>query len=272
MPSFETSSDLLAFAVRLAEAGGAAAMRHYRTALAIEDKDAEIAETGVSINPVTAGDREAEATIRQIIAAEYPDHGIIGEEYGADRPDAEHVWILDPIDGTRAFVLGLPIWGVLVGLKRAGKPLVGAMAQPHVGDVFFGSAEGSFLKTPAGTRALATRSCRTLAKAAIATTTPALFSAAERPHYDAIEAECGLVRYGTDCYGYGCIAAGYADIVIESGLETYDIAALIPIVEGAGGRVTDWRGGSCAEGGQILATGDPALHEQLVDRLKTAAK
>lgn len=256
------TDELLDFALELAEAAAETAIAHFRTGGTVDNK-----ADGQDIDPVTAGDRESEAAMRRLIESRYPTHGIVGEEYGPVREDAEFVWILDPIDGTRAFVLGLPVWGTLIGLLHRGKPVVGVMSQPVVGDVFYGSAAGSFLRHRGETRKLSVRPQKTFAAASIVTTTPSLFSDEERAHYDRVEAECGLVRYGTDCYGYALLAAGFVDLVIESALKPFDIVALIPIVTGAGGLVSDWSGGSAAGGGRILAAGDPDLHRRTIEIL-----
>lgn len=254
---------LLPFALELAEAAGHATLKHFRRGGVVDDK----ADGKAFIDPVTAGDRESEATMRRLIESRFPDHGIVGEEQPPVREEAAFVWVLDPIDGTRAFVLGLPVWGTLIGLLHDGEPVLGVMAQPVVDDVFYGSPAGSFLRHRGMTQRLSTRSRDTFDGAAIATTSPGLFSAGDRTRYDRIENACGLVRYGTDCYGYALLAAGFVDLVIESGLKPFDIVALIPIIAGAGGKVTDWSGNSAAGGGRILAAGDPRLHDKALQIL-----
>ncbi len=250
------------FIDRLADAAGAAIMPHFRSDHGVENK----LETG--FDPVTVADRNGEAAIRALINAEFPDHGILGEEHGAENLDAEHVWILDPIDGTRAFITGLPTWGTLIGLRSNGAASLGLMAQPYVGERYSGDGQSAVYSGPIGQRQLNTRDCAKLEDAVIMTTTPELFTPAERPLYDEIETQSKLARYGTDCYGYCMVAAGMADLVIETGLNPYDIAALIPIVEGAGGTVTTWSGDSAVDGGRVIATGDPRLHEQVLRKLE----
>lgn len=267
MPQLSNAQDhiesrLLPFALELAAAAAPETLRYFRSDGTIENKATE-----GQIDPVTAGDRGAEAAMRRLIETRFPDHGVVGEEYGSQGADREFVWVLDPIDGTRAFVLGLPIWGTLIGLLHNGKPVAGIMAQPFVGDLFFGSAAGAFLKRGDRTEPLAVRTGRALDQASIATTTPQLFTADERPRYDALENACGLVRYGTDCYAYALLAAGHIDLVVESGLKPFDIVALIPIIEAAGGIVTNWAGSGAASGGQILAAGDPTLHAHAMAHL-----
>jgi myo-inositol-1(or 4)-monophosphatase len=204
--------NIASFLDELADASARAILPLFRTALAIDNK-----LKGHSFDPVTAADRAAEAIMRDLIAARFPDHGILGEEFGSDRIDSEHVWVLDPIDGTRAFISGLPTWGTLIGLTVAGKPIQGLMNQPFTGERFAGDTQRAWYRGPDGARDLKTRPCASLAEAVLLTTTPALFQSDERAIYDQIEASVRLARYGTDCYGYAMVAAGQADVVIESG-------------------------------------------------------
>jgi histidinol phosphatase-like enzyme (inositol monophosphatase family) len=250
-----------AFLDRLADVASDSIMPHFRARTAVEDKG------GGRFDPVTIADRAAEAAMRKEIGATYPDHGVIGEEYGPERADADLVWMLDPIDGTRSFITGLPVWGVLIGLLFQGRPVLGMMAQPFTGERFAGNGSRAWYRGPAGASGLSTRPCPSLADAALFTTTPFLFSTADRPAYDRVESAVRLARYGCDCYAYCMVAAGHADLVIEAELEAYDIVALIPIIEGAGGRITDWEGGSAASGGRIVAAGDRTLHETVLRRL-----
>ncbi len=249
------------FLDRLADVAAAAIMPHFRVRTAVENKKAE------SFDPVTIADRSAEAAMRKLINASYPSHGIVGEEYGPEREDAELVWVLDPIDGTRSFITGLPLWGILIGLVAEGRPVLGMMAQPFTGERFAGDGRHAWHTGPGGRAALAARPCATLGEAALFTTTPALFHGPEKEAYERVEKSVRMARYGTDCYGYCMVAAGHADLVVETGLQAYDVAALIPIVEGAGGRFTDWQGGSAAKGGSVVAAGDRKLHGAVLDRL-----
>lgn len=252
---------LAAFLDRLANAASDSIMPHFRANLAVEDKGSD------RFDPVTAADRDAELAMRKLIKASFPDHGIVGEEFGPEREDADFVWVLDPIDGTRSFISGLPVWGTLIGLIKDGKPLLGMMAQPFTGERFAGDGSRAWYTGPGGPRPLSARPCPTLDRATLFTTSPALFNPADRADYDRIEAAARFARYGTDCYAYCMVAGGHADAVIESELKAYDIVALIPIIEGAGGRVSDWSGGSAAAGGRIVATGDPRLHAAILDLL-----
>lgn len=261
--SVEDRSQFIAFTHELAAVAGPPALKHFRSGGSVDNKSGELA-----IDPVTAGDREAEAAMRSLIEARYPDHGIIGEEYGDKDPDAAFVWVLDPIDGTRGFVLGLPTWGTLIGLLHNGSPIVGAMAQPFVGDFFVGDGQSAYLIRGDDKKRLRVSPCPDFAKASIATTSASLFDDVERARYDRIENQCGLIRYGTDCYAYALLAAGFIDLVIESGLKPFDIVALIPIIEGAGGTVSNWSGEGAAGGGQILACGDKSLYEKALEILR----
>src|SRR5581483_3822340 len=245
----------------LAEAASQVIMPLFRANGAVESKGDR------GFDPVTAADRGAEAAMRRIIKAAYPHHGIVGEEYGNERADAEYVWVLDPIDGTRSFITGLPLWGVLIGLMRNGYPVLGMMAQPFTRERFAGDGKRAWYSGPAGKSALRVRPCERLGAAALLTTTPMLFRGADEAAYRRVESAVRLARYGTDCYGYCMVAAGNADAVIECGLQTYDIAALIPIVEGAGGQVTDWQGKPVPQGGHVVATGDRRLHDTILKTL-----
>jgi histidinol phosphatase-like enzyme (inositol monophosphatase family) len=251
--------DFTQFVEDLATASGQAILPYFRTHIGQDDKSG-----GGVFDPVTEADRAGEAIMRRMISAQFPEHGIHGEEFGVERPDADCVWVLDPIDGTRAFISGIPVWGTLIGLTRGGRAAYGMMHQPYTGERFYGDGQGAEMRGPAGTRKLLTRRCESLAAATVMTTSPALFKGAERAAYDAVEGKARLARYGTDCYAYCMLAAGHVDLVIESGLKPYDIVALIPIIEGAGGVVTTWQGTPATQGGQILASGDPRRHEEVL--------
>jgi histidinol phosphatase-like enzyme (inositol monophosphatase family) len=250
-----------AFLDTLADAASRSIMPHFRANLAIEDKGRD------GFDPVTAADRDAEAAMRKLIQANFPDHGIVGEEYGPEREDADFVWVLDPIDGTRSFISGLPVWGTLIGLLKEGLPILGMMAQPFTGERYTGDGNRAWYSGPGGARSLSSRSCPALGEASLFTTSPTLFNQADRAAYDRIESAARFARYGLDCYAYCMIAAGHGDVVIETELQAYDIVGLIPIIEGAGGRVTSWSGGSPAAGGSIVAAGDHHLHATILDLL-----
>jgi histidinol phosphatase-like enzyme (inositol monophosphatase family) len=254
--------DFAAFVEELARVAGDAIRPYFRTALGVEDKS-----RGAPFDPVTAADRAAEQAMRALIRSTFPDHGIIGEEFGDDRPDAPFVWVLDPIDGTKSFIAGMPAWGTLIGLLKDGAPVYGMMHQPFIGEQFFGDRQGARYRGPAGDRRMAARACAGIADAVLFTTSPLLMSDGERARYVEVEKRARLARYGGDCYAYCMVAAGYVDLVIEAGLKAHDIVPLIPIIEGAGGIVTDWNGESPLKGGRIIAAGDERVHAQALKLL-----
>lgn len=223
---------------------------------------------GAAFDPVTEADREAERAMRQLLAERYPDHGIVGEEMGNENEDAEYCWILDPIDGTRSFIIGQPLWGTLIGLTRDGAPLLGMMDQPFTGERFWAIGEEARYQRGKEEQAMRTRPCRDLAEAALVSTSPDLFEQEdERACFDALSARVRLRRFGGDCYNYCLLAAGQLDLVVEAGLKPYDILPLVPIIEAAGGVVSTWDGSAPSQGGRILASGDPALHEKAIAAL-----
>lgn len=224
-------------------------------------------------DPVTEADRGAERAIRARIADRYPHHGVIGEEYGEDRPDAEFVWVLDPVDGTRAFISGLPLWCVLIGLRHNGRPVLGSIAQPYLKEIYLGHAGGSRLVNAAGERPLKVRACPVLTEALIATTDPeACFTGAELGAWRQVRAAARLARLGCDAYAYAMVAAGTMDLVVEAGLKSWDIEAAIPVIAGAGGLTTDWRGEPVgADGGQVAIAGDRAVLDEALVALRRAA-
>lgn len=218
-------------------------------------------------DPVTQADKAAENAIRNAIIKIYPDHGILGEEFGSINPDAEYVWIIDPIDGTKAFISGLPTWGTLIGLYKNTQPFAGIMHQPFTGERYISNGEDAFLYHQDKVYSLKTSTTGVLSDAVLMTTSPDFFSLDEATLYKRVEAACKLPRYGADCYAYCLLASGHVDLVIEAGLNAYDIAALIPIVEQAGGVFTNWQGGSAADGGQVLVAANEILHGQAMKLL-----
>ena len=244
-----TESDLL-LAARLADAAGAAIRPFFRKPFAMEAK--------ADLSPVTEADRAAEAAMRAILAEERPYDGVIGEEYGPDRPDAERVWVLDPIDGTRSFVAGRPIFGTLVALLDQTKPVLGMIDQPISGERWLGAAGQPSTLNGAPIR---TRACDGIAQAHLATTGPGYFGPESWTAFEHVRAAARDTLWGGDCYNYGLLAAGHLDLVIEDGLKLYDFAALVPIVEGAGGRMRDWCGKALDmhSDGRVIAAGDPRL-------------
>ena len=219
-------------------------------------------------DPVTEADREAEQAVRALIRAEYPGQGILGEEFGSENASSDHVWVIDPIDGTRSFISGIPLWGTLVGLTRRGNAVAGMMAQPFIGELFYAAGGEAWYEGPHGARQrLSARKTVALSEATLCTTTPALFQGDRRVAYDRLEKAVRLARYGTDCYAYAMLAAGNVDLVVEVGLQPYDIVALIPIIEAAGGMVTEGSGGPAEDGGGIVAAATPELHAAAMDAL-----
>ncbi len=258
-----------AFLVELNRASAEVILPLFRADHGLKDKGGPGA-----FDPVTAADKGAEAVIRALIGERHPSHGVIGEEYGEDRPDAEFVWVLDPIDGTRAFIAGLPVWTTLIGLRHRGEPVLGSIGQPYLGELFIGSAKGSRLMSRGAARPLTVRRRVPLARALIATTDPhGCFDRSEMTAWRALRGLARLNRLGCDAYAYAMVAAGTVDLVVEAGLKCWDIEAAIPVVAGAGGLVTDWRGETLgANGGQVAIAGDRALLAEALSVLAPAAK
>lgn len=254
------------FIIELAHAAAAVTLPFFRSDIGHEDKGG-----AAGFDPVTEADKQAEAAIRRLIGERYPDHGVIGEEYGEDRPDAEFVWVLDPVDGTRAFIAGLPLWTTLIGLRHNGKPVVGAIAQPYLDEIFLGGPSGAALLARGETQPLATRRIERLTEAVISTTDPNIFTGAELGAWTQVRAAARLARLGCDAYAYAMLAAGRIDLVAESQLKVWDWSALVPVVEAAGGEVTNWRGEAPDGSGQILAVGDARIREQALVTLRRAA-
>ena len=249
-------TEYLDFACSLAARAGEVILPAFRRDIAIDDKGGR-----AGYDPVTEADRATERVMREMIGERYPAHGILGEEYGHE-PGNGLTWVLDPIDGTRGFVMGLLHWGTLVALFDGRKPVVGVIHQPVLGETFAGDGANARYVRHDERRDLRTRPCRELGAALAGTTTPEMFrTAREQECFRRIESRVRGMRYGTDCYLYAMLAMGQADLVIETRLKPYDVQALIPVVEGAGGVITDWEGGNPALGGDVLATGDPRLHE-----------
>ncbi len=270
--------DFAAFVDRLAQVSGEVILPFFRSAIGADDKS-----HGGVFDPVTEADRGAEAAMRRLISQMFPAHGVIGEEYGLDRPDAEYVWVLDPIDGTKSFISGMPTWGTLIGLMHHGRPVYGMMAQPFTRERFTGDGKRAKLRALAPsrgdspptewtTRTLRTRACASLREATVSTTSPALIrDPADIEAFRRVETKTRLSRYGGDCYAYCALAAGFVDLVIETGLKTHDIVALVPIVEGAGGVVTTWDGEEASKGGRIVAAGDRRVHDEAIGLLIRSA-
>ena len=261
----------LALAHSLADRAGAVILPHFRTGCAVDHKG------GDDFDPVTAADRGAEAAIREALAEAYPTHGILGEEFGASAGTSDYCWIIDPIDGTRAFIMGQPLWGTLIGLTAGGTPLLGVMDQPYTRERFWADANAAFFRRDGETCTMRVRPCASLAEAVLASTTPDMFIGSDGDGFGHVGSDderfgrlsraVRLRRFGGDCYNYCLLALGYVDLVVEAGLKPFDILPLIPIIEKAGGIVTTWDGGDPRDGGHILAAGDARAHEAAVEIL-----
>jgi histidinol phosphatase-like enzyme (inositol monophosphatase family) len=224
---------------------------------------------------VTAADRAAERAMREVLALRRPDDAIFGEEEARTAGSSGLTWVLDPIDGTRAFISGLPVWGTLIALDDGSRGRIGIVDQPYIGERFVGvigsTRVEAWMTGPSGRRPLCTRPCGGLETATVFTTDPFMFTAAEAEAFGAIRQRARLTRYGTDCYAYALLAMGLVDLVIEAGLAAYDIAAHVPIIEAAGGRVTDWQGHCCRWGGRVLAAGSVEVHAAALGILSQVA-
>ena len=243
---------------RLADIARPIVARYFRSDLAIADK--------ADASPVTAADREAEAAIRAVLEAECPDHGILGEEHGAENLEADYVWVLDPIDGTKAFVTGKPLFGTLIALLHQGRPVLGVIDMPALGERWVGRQDQptTFNGNPVHAQA-----CDDLAQAWLYATSPQMFEDADFPAFERLRKQARRTVYGAECMAYGLLANGTVDLVCEGTMKLYDYAAVVPIVEGAGGVITDWRGRALGmEGdGTVLAAGDHALHAAALEVL-----
>jgi myo-inositol-1(or 4)-monophosphatase len=251
------------FAAELAAAGGATAKRWFRTACNIDVK--------ADHSPVTIADRRTESHLRQCIQARFPDHGLLGEEYGQENSDSEYVWSIDPIDGTRSFITGSPIWGTLVALLHNGHPIVGATDLPVLGERWLAFNGGGCWHTANGDERHRcwVSNCRELGTARFYTTSPQYFSPVEKPVMQKLTESVGEARFGGDCYSYCLLASGFIDLVVESQLHHFDYMPLITIVQEAGGVITDWQGNplSVHSGERIVAAATPELHWQTLQLL-----
>lgn len=259
--SFTVDDHLIDLAHQLADASGAVIREYFRSPFDIEHKGDD--------SPVTVADRGAEQAIRTILQQKRPNDGIVGEEYGADRPDAELVWVIDPIDGTRSFVIGRPVFGTLISLLANGTPVLGLIDQPILGERWIG---GSGRPTHFNGKPARVRACARLDHAHVATTSPHQFKPTDREAIFRLGEEVASMVYGDDCYNYAGLASGWIDGVVEDQLKLHDFAALAPVVTGAGGVMTDWRGGplTAQSAGNVIACGDERLHEALINWLSGA--
>lgn len=249
----------------LADAAGKVILPYFRQrTLATENKAA-----GSGFDPVTVADRAAERAMRDLLAQHRPNDAILGEEYGTSAGDSGLTWVLDPIDGTRGFMSGTPTWGVLIAVRDATGPLYGVIDQPYTAERFRGGLGRADFTGPHGAGALGTRTTDQLDQAILFTTFPEVGTPEDRAGFERVAAQVKLVRYGMDCYAYALLAAGQIDLVIEAGLQTYDIMAPIAVIEAAGGIVTNWEGGPVHDGGRAVAAATPQLHAAALDLLHT---
>lgn len=261
MPGGAVNREIIEFAHRLADCAGAAILPHFRAAIQVTNKSAD------SFDPVTEADRGAEAAMRELIEKEFPEHGIVGEEFPDKARQGPFCWVLDPIDGTKSFIIGQPIWGTLIGLTYEGRPLFGMMDQSYLGERFWNADQVARFRNRDGEQPIRTCPCASLSEAILGSTSPSLFKREEGRLFENLSARCRMTRFGGDCYLYCMLAMGFIDIVAETGLNPFDIIPLLPIIEAAGGIVTTWDGGDPVNGGQILAVGDPSLHQAAMDAL-----
>jgi len=257
--------DLARFAQRLADASGDAIRPWFRVVLDVTDKG-----TGrAGFDPVTEADREGETVLRRLIKETYPGHGILGEEHGHEAGTEPLTWVLDPIDGTRAFICGMPQWGTLIALNDGKRPILGVLDQPVTRERWIGHSGQAELVTPTSTTKVKTRACAELRDAVVTTTHPtSYFTKDEAAAFEEVGRRAKMTRFGGDCYAYALLATGFIDVVIEASLKPWDIQALIPIIEGAGGLITSWEGGDAQNGGRVIAAGDARVHAQALEVLR----
>ncbi len=261
------SRQLIDTAHALADAARAETLAHFRrSGLGADNKAA------AGFDPVTEGDRAAERAMRAILAERRPDDGIFGEEYGVTAGSSGITWVLDPIDGTRGFLSGTPTWGVLIAACEGTRPVYGIIDQPFIGERFEGGLGVAGYSGPHGTEPLSARKGVGLSEAILFSTFPEVGTPCEGALFRSVSERARLTRYGTDCYAYGLLALGHVDLVIEAGLQRYDVAGPIAVIEAAGGVVTDWTGGRADEGGRLVAAGSAELHAEALEILSQAAE
>ncbi len=258
-------NEIIAVANEMADAARLAIIPHFRAASLTAENKLEN-----EFDPVTVADRSAEIAMREVLAKRRPQDGIFGEEFGITEGESGLTWVLDPIDGTRAFISGTPTWGVLIALSDINGPMFGIVDQPYIRERFIGGFGLAESTGPMGQSALSTRSTQALADATIFTTFPEVGSDAERDAFEAVARRCKLTRYGMDCYAYALLAAGQVDLVVEAGLSAYDIQGPMAVVQAAGGLVTDWQGGPAHNGGRVLAAANADIHAGALEILRKA--
>lgn len=256
-------AEFVEFAVHLADVASAQILPRFRMPIDVVNK----AAAGL-FDPVTLADREAEAAIRREIHRVYPEHGVLGEEHGAERGASPYTWIIDPIDGTRAFILGQLHWGTLIALNDGERPILGVMHQPYTGETFVGSQMGAELRRNGASRKLTARPTARLSDVLVCATDPGMFKSPEHQSaFDRLASRARAVRYGGDCYTPCMIAAGCADLVVEVGLGPWDVQPLIPIVEAAGGVITSWKGERADTSTNMVVASNRELHAQVIELL-----
>ncbi|MEP6064695.1 MAG: histidinol-phosphatase [Paracoccaceae bacterium] len=250
----------------LADAAREAILPHFRqSTLSAENKLVD------GFDPVTIADKDAEQAMRQVLADQRPQDSILGEEFGHHLGSSGLTWVLDPIDGTRGFLAGTPTWGVLIAVGDEDGPILGMIDQPYIGERFWGSQQQAFCTGPLGQTPIQTRAARPLNEAILFTTFPEVGTEADRRGFEAVAEHVRLVRYGMDCYAYALLAAGQIDLVIEAGLQSYDIQGPIGVIQAAGGLVTDWSGNPVHNGGQVLAAANAEIHAVALDILRKSS-
>jgi histidinol phosphatase-like enzyme (inositol monophosphatase family) len=252
------TKEAAAFAENLANATGEIALRYFRRPLAVDTK--------ADASPVTEADRRIETLIRQRIRERFPTHGILGEEHGREAGSDDMTWVIDPIDGTKSFISGMPTFGTLIALADGATPVLGVIDHPALAERWVGRAG---VPTRRNGTVCRTSTCTRLADAVLYATTPDMFKGGARTRFNAVSGAARMRRFGGDCYAYALLASGFVDVVIEAELQPYDYMALVPVIEGAGGVITDWRGTRLGleSDGRVVAAATPALHGELVQRL-----
>lgn len=262
--------DTVAFAHTLADAAGEVIRPYFRKRIEVIDK-AKLGGSKPIFDPVTEADRNAETAIRALIHSERPKDAILGEEHGHEAGTSGMTWVIDPIDGTRAFITGRHTWGTLIALAAGDDPVLGIIDQPILRERFVGCGGKTELHSAAGHEALSTRACAKLSDAVVSTTHPwGYFSRGQRSAFEGVCERARMSYFGGDCYGYALLAMGFIDVIVEGGLAPWDVAALIPVIEGAGGVVTNWQGERMASGGSVVAAGDPRVHAEVLKLLASA--
>ncbi len=259
MTSQHDWTEIAAIADALADAARVETLRYFRQ----PGLTAETKET-TRFDPVTVADRASEAAMRAILGQRRPQDGILGEEFGSVEGTSGLTWVLDPIDGTRGYLSGTPTWGVLIAVNQGGRPILGVIDQPYIGERFTGAPGGAMMTGPQGAAHLRCRAARPIGESIVFSTFPEVGTPIEGAAFARVAARARLVRYGMDCYAYALLAAGQIDLVIEAGLQAYDVQAPMAVIEAAGGIVTAWDGSDCTLGGRVLAAANPEVHAEAI--------